>query len=328
MATVPSVTPAAVTAALALCGSMGTAGTAEIIVAADASAGAPPSLSRLNQTQALSDEFRGMASRYGGRVADLTPRAYEPGRKPDTGEVAWLTATSVPLLQSIVGALSQPISIPLYVPRGDDSTRLRFSVTSVTSGNRVLHLFRVMSPQARLSRSRRLAVIFRQGTFDELRDEVLLFDDRYDAVLIDGYVLITNQSAFERMFNYLVELQARAATVFDSVTANLRIRRMDQLRNSCVTDVNMMRKLGSIEHRLASNPRYRAAMTMEKLVPFIRNHPHVGIEIQGRGRSIELVFYSDPQRRWQILKLLDDDYLNSELTDLDYEANSKSAPLN
>jgi hypothetical protein len=40
--------------------------------------------------------------------------------------------------------------------------------------------------------------------------------------------------------------------------------------------------------------------------------------------SEQLVFHPDPQNRWRILKLLDDDYLHSSLTTVDYEVNSKS----
>jgi hypothetical protein len=36
-----------------------------------------------------------------------------------------------------------------------------------------------------------------------------------------------------------------------------------------------------------------------------------------------LKFDPDPSRRWILLKLLDDDYLNSNMTDNKYEANSK-----
>jgi hypothetical protein len=36
-----------------------------------------------------------------------------------------------------------------------------------------------------------------------------------------------------------------------------------------------------------------------------------------------IAYDNDPQKRWAILKLLDDSYLTSTLTDYNYEANSK-----
>ena len=55
--------------------------------------------------------------------------------------------------------------------------------------------------------------------------------------------------------------------------------------------------------------------------------PEYQVDITGDGDAARLVFRNDAQHRFKILKLLDDDYLHSELTSLEYEANSKSAPL-
>jgi hypothetical protein len=64
-------------------------------------------------------------------------------------------------------------------------------------------------------------------------------------------------------------------------------------------------------------------MTAERIIDFAeeRGIPIDTEEVEGER---ELVFRRDPQRRWRILKVLDDDYRHSSLTDTDYEANSKS----
>jgi hypothetical protein len=62
---------------------------------------------------------------------------------------------------------------------------------------------------------------------------------------------------------------------------------------------------------------------MPKLVEFVENHPECEAEIAGEGDAAQLVYRNDPQHRFKILKLLDDEYLRSELTALEYEANSK-----
>jgi hypothetical protein len=49
------------------------------------------------------------------------------------------------------------------------------------------------------------------------------------------------------------------------------------------------------------------------------------VQIVRDGRKEELLFESDPKKRWLILKLLDDDYLGSIMTQEKYEVNSKSA---
>lgn len=51
------------------------------------------------------------------------------------------------------------------------------------------------------------------------------------------------------------------------------------------------------------------------------------VELLGEGVDAKLVFRPDPQHRFKILKLLDDDYLRSELTALEHESNSKGPPI-
>ena len=89
----------------------------------------------------------------------------------------------------------------------------------------------------------------------------------------------------------------------------------------------MLGKMASIQRKLDDYPQYRAALTMPNLVAFVRKHPECEVEIQGDGDAAQLVFRNDAQHRFKILKLLDDDYLRSQLTELNYEANSKSAPI-
>jgi hypothetical protein len=89
----------------------------------------------------------------------------------------------------------------------------------------------------------------------------------------------------------------------------------------------MLGKMASIQRKLDKYPQYRAALTMPKLLEFVGAHPECEVEISGVGDAAQLVYRNDPQHRFKILKLLDDDYLRSDLTSLEYEANSKSAPI-
>jgi hypothetical protein len=85
----------------------------------------------------------------------------------------------------------------------------------------------------------------------------------------------------------------------------------------------MIAKLRGIQTEMNASPAYANAMTMGKLVPFIKSNPQLQIDLEGPAGQEELVFHADVQRRWRILKLLDDDYLYSKLTEISYEANSK-----
>ena len=79
----------------------------------------------------------------------------------------------------------------------------------------------------------------------------------------------------------------------------------------------MLGKLQSI----ASRP-YLARVTMDDIQRAIREY-NLDIEVRGAGEARALVFAPEPAKRWLILKLLDDDYLGSVMTNAKYEVNSK-----
>jgi hypothetical protein len=85
----------------------------------------------------------------------------------------------------------------------------------------------------------------------------------------------------------------------------------------------MMRKLLSIQHKM-KQPGYPEALDMPSVLTFLERNPHIDVEIDKTGETPALVFSPRPQHRWALLKLLDDDYLRSDLTNINYEANSKT----
>jgi hypothetical protein len=67
-------------------------------------------------------------------------------------------------------------------------------------------------------------------------------------------------------------------------------------------------------------------MTLEDFEnSIIRNHLEDDVEIvrDTNNNNKQFVFDSSPRKRWILLKVLDDDYLRSEMTARIYESNSK-----
>jgi hypothetical protein len=92
-----------------------------------------------------------------------------------------------------------------------------------------------------------------------------------------------------------------------------------EFRAACTTQIRFMTKLAVI----ASKP-YLAQIGMVDIRRAIDEHGLPVEVVQNNGQEM-LVFDPDPSRRWILLKLLDDDYLNSVMTHLRYEVNSKIA---
>jgi hypothetical protein len=168
--------------------------------------------------------------------------------------------------------------------------------------------------------------VWEGGQYTQITDRPLVLADALQLVVLDDIAVMASSSAYERLFGPLPDLRVQAARTYAATLGKLKITNGQALLDACNSDINMMRKLLSIQRKL-QKPGYAGKITQKRLVAFVRSHSELGIEIDGTGPNASLVFENAAQRRWQLLKLLDDDNLLSELTGFKYEANSKSDPV-
>ncbi len=114
-----------------------------------------------------------------------------------------------------------------------------------------------------------------------------------------------------------VDISHQATETLKLVTTQIPIKNQEAFEKACTTQLSMMEKLS----RIAKNP-YLKSLTLADIQRTIREFK-LDIEVVGKNQEAQLVFDPHPQKRWLILKLLDDDYLDSTLTRKRYEVNSK-----
>lgn len=280
---------------------------------------------RLNPDEGLANRFLEVAHSFaqGERESVLVP--YSAGRTPNGYEVPWVPLGIVPNLQKLLSKLDGYVDIPLFDLSGPAGKQPRLYIVSVECERGWIHFVRSMSSRFRLKRSTKIMAFMSGGVYTSLENDPLLFDEKFDAIVVQDSVFIFNQRNFERSLGFLERAQEAAARTLDKMIGNLRIKNRGDFVAAATSDINMIAKLRSIGEKLESDPAYAGCMTMEKLVPFVKKQAGLGIDIEGEPGREEFVFHSDPQRRWRLLKLLDDDYLHSQITEIDYEANSKSS---
>ena len=286
-----------------------------------------PSLYMLVPTSELGRRFAAIDSKQATRWSQRPLINYIPGRQIPDGHLMYLSATDVPLLASLALESVANRTFPLFNPGEAESGSPRMTITIASRGSLRPAFFRFMRPTARLARSGLVAAIFRGAAFDVLRDEVLLFNEDVDAIAVGGWIFFANRNNFDRSFEFLSLVQEKAAQTFDTVTEHLAIDGLAELRAAATKDVNMMAKLASIQRKIDKHPEYMKTLQMVQLLAFIDSNPYVDVDVVGEGADRRLLFITTPQRRWKILKLLDDDYLKSNLTMMNYEVDSKGDPL-
>jgi len=288
----------------------------------------PPEVSQLVPTDRALPVLSDVVREAVAILTDCEIIDYEPATSTADGQMMWIAVATVPLLKAIVDESADLAGTPMFDPAKAKLSNLQLAaMRAAASGSSAVFIQSLRASQI-VAQSRRVGVIIRRGVIDlPPRGEILLFNRDVAAVVVNEVAFFRDRPAFQRLFGYLEELRQQADATFRSVTTDLRIDGFDQMAAAVTGSPAMLGKMASIQRKIDQYPQYRAALTMPKLLEFVVKHPECEVEIAGEGDAAQFVFRNDPQHRFKILKLLDDDYLRSELTALEYEANSKSAPL-
>jgi len=132
-------------------------------------------------------------------------------------------------------------------------------------------------------------------------------------------MFIRNVVAFQRIFSYFQELRAKADETVTTILAQIPISNADAFRAAGTGQMQMMSKLAQI----ARKP-YLNRVTIQDIRRTIDEF-QLDVQIVEENGQEKLLFEGTPNKRWLILKLLDDDFLGSIMTNQKYEVNSKSA---
>src|SRR5262249_18716266 len=125
--------------------------------------------------------------------------------------------------------------------------------------------------------------------------------------------------AFQRIFDYLEELRAKANQAVNTVLARIPVSNHEEFRATCTGQLQMMAKLAQIARKPYLN---RVTMAdIRRTIDAFR----LDVQTELDHDQEKLRFEGSLEKRWLILKLLDDDYLGSIMTNEKYEVNSKSA---
>jgi len=258
------------------------------------------------------------------RMADLTPLGYGPVVLCPGGHCLVLANRESPRLTAVTAAVTAHPTTRFDPTAPAASELFALGAELRLPNGRTIIGYREQRPPRVLARSRSVALLYRNGRFDQLNPlEVLQLDLAFDVLTAEGEAYFEKKRTFERLFDHLAPLVAAARATFQAVTANLRIRGLAEMEAACTSDVNMMAKMASISRSMTADAAYATALTMLNLLRFVDRHSQYGIKTAGSGTHRQLVFEASPAERYKILHLLDDDYLHSQLTQRSYESGSK-----
>lgn len=153
--------------------------------------------------------------------------------------------------------------------------------------------------------------------FDTMKDDFIRLDAKIDFLYVEGEVFINNLEVLEKFsdFHQIITKEATASLV-EIDTLGL-VSDIDIL-SSRVNDLRFARKLAKISK---DSPVFRVNQT--DIIEFTKTHPFLKDKFKYTtdGKQIEL----DTKRAQDnFIKLLNDDFLRSELTKIEYESPAKN----
>lgn len=160
----------------------------------------------------------------------------------------------------------------------------------------------------------KLAIVFEGDVFKNLETDILTMDGTFDAIYCNETLLFENKQNFEKALLYQDVKQAVAEETLDAIGQIGFVENFDQVKEFLKDDYHSINKLNKIKER-----PYFQTLTFDKCKQIISDYG-VNITIDLANNQFEI---TSKEQAKHFIKVLNDDYLLSELTELKYSANSK-----
>jgi len=241
--------------------------------------------------------------------------------KPEPDEVEWLEVGNVEAVNSTVERLrALSSSVSTFDP--DDPTfkaSMAYWAAVLTDDNsgEQAFFFRSFTASAELKRKPGIALVSKNGVFHRFEDHVFVFDRQVDCVVFRDKVFVLGKRNYRKIFDQVEKILQSARKAAKDLHERVPIHNFDEFQEACGSDSRMADKIIAVSKR-----SYFSDLKYQMVEPVIAEFD-LGIE----ARDGRLVFDTSPSQRFKILRLVDDDYLKSVMTDFKYETNSKTQDI-
>lgn len=281
-----------------------------------------PIYMRLELSRRLTETFREVASsvmeeyKKGWSKHDLVLHDYTPESKLDDYEIELLDLSQYDTIKKQLEALSSLQDLGTFHEDKEFISNLRFYVIAARPLNaEPIYFYRVYTQKKMLSKSPFFAIWRGQEEYDSVVQPMFLFDKYIDCVSRGNSMFILKKENFHHIFHFLEEIHKLAKQTLKHIKIRVPIANFDQFADACERDTRKLRKLKNI-----ATQSYLDNVSMDDIKRAIQMH-NLRIPVATVGGAEMIVFeHTNP---WEILKLLDDDYLKSVMTSKNYEVSGK-----
>jgi hypothetical protein len=276
----------------------------------------------------LAEDLRSMVSKNlrpklsSRKNADLVVRAYDPEAIPDLHEIVCEPAEDATDVMDYVAPLAN-LPIPDFDPKDKTFAKgLRCYVIVFSKlGHAPIYCFRHYTSRKILKTGgHSIFAIMNQGKYTRLESDALQIDDEIDCICWDKHIFIFDQDEYHKIFREGPHVKAAAQDALAILKEQDLIdsAQLESFLSSCMHDTRKRAKLRNI----ALKGRITAdhLKDFDKLAQFLAEYP-VKVRIV-TVNGVKQLHY-DKKGIWDMLKLLDDAYVISQLSGNRYVTGSR-----
>lgn len=278
---------------------------------------------QLSVTTDIIEHFFLVADRVAdGRLAgtDTVASRFSPGYRSEPHEIPWIDLgedrfedLAVDVRSAGATARHQMLTDEILA---DDPDCQLYSICFQREGGSNVIAWRRLESRHRLRQSVG-SRSFWSLRFDDIESDVFVFDGKVDALIYGERLFLIREYTCRTMLALASQMVGDVERAVGAITNDVPISNSEEFVEACARQPAMLAKLSSIIER-----DYIDEINIAD-VEAVAEANGVDVDFTTRDGRRMLVFEQGPSKRWAILKLLDDDYLISQMTERSYEAPSK-----
>lgn len=160
---------------------------------------------------------------------------------------------------------------------------------------------------------------WKDGDHEPMDEPIISIPKRLDAIYHDGYLFILNDWQFEQMFDYRIYYEGVAEEVLEAIDdSSVEFADQSMVESAIESNPIMMRKLEEVKET-----GLYEELGMDDIDWVIQEYELEGIDVKTEnGQSF--VTIENKLRVWQLIHILNDDHVESRLTERAYQTGDKT----
>lgn len=183
---------------------------------------------------------------------------------------------------------------------------------AIKVGDSGIIAFKKYYPSKILTRKKVTALLYKEGRFDRLNDDILTLEKNFDCIFYQNKIYILNIKNFESIFGYLDKWLVGIKKNINILEEKSIIENFSDFYDMCASDPKKIKKLQKI-----LDNEFKEKINKE-LVKNVNKDYNLSLSLNEKGE-----LNVNGKNIWAVLRLLDDDHLKSTYSTNKYIAHSK-----